>query len=242
MCDGVITARPIPAPGLILWLRADTGVELSGPTVSKWLDQSGARHDAAPRKPTEGPSVSASALHGRPALLFSGKADELHLPDGFEGFSAGLSVFAVAEPMMEPSDGWSWVFLATPARGAARVEVLLGRRRDSEQIVYSAEDIQHQPKPYVEGIVATRGFELYSALHEASGAARLFQRGTPVASGKVLVPQKTLRTRNRVGEGFKGRIAEIVLYNRSLSEIERLGVEAYLKDRYFSDGAPTEKR
>jgi hypothetical protein len=59
-------------------------------------------------------------------------------------------------------------------------------------------------------------------------------------------PRKTLRTINRVGAGLKGQLAEVLLYNRSLSELERLGVEAYLKDRYFPDGAAvapsTEKR
>jgi hypothetical protein len=48
-----------------------------------------------------------------------------------------------------------------------------------------------------------------------------------------------------VGAGLKGHVAEVLLYNRSLSELERLGVEAYLKDRYFPEAAaapPPEKR
>jgi hypothetical protein len=66
-----------------------------------------------------------------------------------------------------------------------------------------------------------------------------------VATGTVLLPRKTLRTINRVGTGLKGHLAEILLYKRNLSELERLGVEAYLHDRHFPDGAvppPPEKR
>jgi len=59
------------------------------------------------------------------------------------------------------------------------------------------------------------------------------------------VPKKRLRTQNRIGAGYKGHIAELVLYNRSLSELERLGVDAYLKSRYYPDsttGAPPEPK
>jgi len=70
---------------------------------------------------------------------------------------------------------------------------------------------------------------------------RLFKRGAAVGTGTLILPRKTLRTRNRVGAGLKGHVAEVVLYNRSLSELERLGVESYLNDRYFP-APPVEKR
>ena len=146
----------------------------------------------------------------------------------------------------EPGDPWSFLYLATAATGAGRVELFLGRRRESEQVVYTAEDLVVQRKPFVEGIAPVKGFEGISAVQEPSGAVRLYKRGMPLATGTLLLPRKTLRTRNRVGAGFKGQLAEVLLYNRSLSELERLGVEAHLKDRYFPDGsavAPsTEKR
>jgi tetratricopeptide (TPR) repeat protein len=238
--------RRIPSQGLTLWLKADAGVEVTGTSVSRWLDQSDGRHDAAPKEPSGGPRVTASAIHGRPALLFSGQDDELRLPDGFEDFSAGLSVFVIGEPQTEPGDPWSFLFLATAARGAGRIEVLLGRRRESEQVVYSAEDLLSKTQPFVAGIVPVKAFEGISAVQDPSGTARLYKRGTLLATETLLLPRKTLRTRNRVGAGFKGQLAEVLLYTRSLSELERLGVEAYLKDRYFPDGAAvapsTEKR
>ena len=62
-----------------------------------------------------------------------------------------------------------------------------------------------------------------------------------MAEGTLLLPRKIVRTRNRLGPGLKGHVAEIVLYNRSLSEMERLGVEAHLKDRYFPEAPSGEK-
>lgn len=231
--------RRIPTQGLILWLKADAGVETSGPTVTRWRDQSDSHHDAAPREPEGGPGVTASAIHGHPAVLFrGGKEDELRLPDGFEEFNAGVSVFVVGEPPTEPADPWSFVYLATAATGAAHIEILLGRRRESDQIVYSVTNLEVQRKPFVEAMPPARGFEVLSAIQEPSQNVRVFKRGQPLATGTLLLPQKILRTRNRVGSGLKGQIAEILVYKRSLSELERLGVEAYLGDRYFPAAAP----
>jgi tetratricopeptide (TPR) repeat protein len=239
-------ARRIPFQGLILWLRADTGLEVTGSSVSRWSDQSNGRHDAVPKDPAGGPLVTASAIRGRPAVLFSGMQDELRLPDGFEDFSAGLSVFVVAEPQAPSGDPWSFISLATGQAGALPIEAFLGRRRDSEAVVYSVEDLKSASPPYVKGMVPLKEFEGLGAVQDPSGTVRLYKRGLPVATGTLTLPGKTVRNRNRVGTGFKGHLAELLLYDRGLSDLERLGVEAYLKDRYFSDGAAaapaTEKR
>ena len=154
-------------------------------------------------------------------------------------------MFVVGEPPPEPSEPWSFLLLAT-GMGAGRTEAFIGRRRDVDQIVYSAEDLVPQRKPYVAGIPPAKGFEGICAIQESSGAVRLYRRGSLVASGELTLPRKILRTRNRVGVGLKGHVAEVLLYRRSLSELERLGIEAYLKDRYFPEAgaaAPTtEKR
>ncbi len=240
-------ARRIPSQALILWLKSDAGVETSGATVSKWADQSGGKHDATISKEgAVGPQLVPSAIRGHPAVGFSEKENELALPDGFEEFDAGVSVFVVGEPQTEPGDPWSFLLLATAVTGAGRIEILLGKRRELDQIVYSVEDVRSKTQPYVKGVPPAKGFEGFSAIHEPSEAVRIYKRGQPAGSGTLALPRKVLRTRNKVGSGLKGQIAEILLYKRSLSELERLGVEAYLKDRYFPDTGtpppPGEKR
>jgi tetratricopeptide (TPR) repeat protein len=238
-------ARRFPMQGLILWLKADAGLELADSSVTRWADQSDAKHDATIKERSPGPRVTASAIHGRPAVLFSGENDDLRLPDGFEDFSAGVSVFVVGETPTESREPWSFIGLATPAVGISSLRVQLGRRQESEKVVYSVEDLEVQRIPFVEGMEPAKGFEGISAIQEPSKTVRVYKRGQPVATGTVLLPRKTLRTINRVGTGLKGHLAEILLYKRNLSELERLGVEAYLHDRYFPDGAvppPPEKR
>ncbi len=239
-------ARRIPSQGLIVWLKADAGVESSGDTITRWADQSGAKNDATQKERSPGPRVAPSGFRGRPTILFNGQNDDLKLPEGFEEFNAGLSVFAVGETPTEAGSLWSFIHLGTAAVGTSGMNIFLGRRKDTEQVVFSVEDVNFQMRPFVEATPPGPGFEDLSAIQEPSKAVRVFKRGQPQASGTLLIPRKILRTINRVGAGLKGQLAEVILYKRSLSELERLGVEAYLKDRYFPDGgaAPpsTERR
>lgn len=232
----------IPMKGIVLWLKADAGVELSGDAVAKWADQSGGKRDAAPKEAAGGPKVSANAIKGLPAIQFAGGLDELRLPDGFEEFAAGLSMIVVGEPAGQVGETWSFVSLATGQAGALPIEACIGGRRESDAIVFAVEDFKSASPPWIVG-PAVKGFECLEAVQEPTGAVRLYQRGQPVANGKLTLPSKMIRTRNRVGTGFKGRLAEVLIYNRSLTDLERLGVEAYLNDRYFPKAAAApEKR
>lgn len=240
-------ARRIPSRGLILWLRADAGLDVAGSAVSRWADQSDARNDATPKeRATAAPRVTASAVRGRPAVLFGGTEDELRLPAGFDDFSAGLSVFVVGETPTDPNAPWAFIDLATAGTGTSGMKVSLGRPRDSNQVGYSVEDLEFQMRPFVEGMAPAKGFEGISAVQDPSKTVRIYKRGQPLATGTLLLPRKTVRTINRVGPGLQGHLAELLLYKRSLSELERLGVEAYLHERYFPDAGAlppsTEKR
>jgi tetratricopeptide (TPR) repeat protein len=236
--------RRIPFKGLILWLRADAGLDTAGGSITRWADQSEGRNDATLKELGIGPRVTPSAIQGRPAVLFTGANDEMRLPEGFGDFTAGLSVFVVGETPTAPGDQGSFIDLATAGTGTSGLKVLLGRRRDSERVVYSVEDLEFQRTPFVDGLAPAKGFEGISAVQEPSKAVRLFKRGQPLATGELLLPRKTVRTINRIGAGLKGHLAEILLYQRSLSELERLGVETYLNTKYFPDGGavPTSEK
>jgi len=80
---------PIDIAGISLWLKADTGVTVSGGFVTAWADQSGNGHNCS--------SPNAVVLNSGPYsnLYFDGTESEITLhPDVFNGFSA-LSLFAV---------------------------------------------------------------------------------------------------------------------------------------------------
>lgn len=65
----------------VLWLRADNGVNTTGPSVTGWLDRSGNNNNAAPPSVAARPIVVPAALNGYPVLSFDGVNDELRIPD-----------------------------------------------------------------------------------------------------------------------------------------------------------------
>src|SRR5262245_41038531 len=85
----------VPKKGLLLWLRADTGIDAPEGRVDHWLDQSGHGNDAVAFDDASRPTVQPMGLHGMPAIDFDGLDDFLVLPSGFDDFSLGLSMFAV---------------------------------------------------------------------------------------------------------------------------------------------------
>lgn len=67
----IVSSAP-PATGLKLWLKADTGVTLSGPSVTAWADQSGLGNNYAQATGGKQPTVTSSAINGLPAVTFDG--------------------------------------------------------------------------------------------------------------------------------------------------------------------------
>ncbi len=65
----------------MLWLKADTGVDATGGSVSAWTDQSGNDNSASQGNPAHQPGHQANALNGQPAVQFDGTDDYLGVAD-----------------------------------------------------------------------------------------------------------------------------------------------------------------
>jgi len=70
--------RP-PADDLVLWLRADAGVQRQGDRVVLWEDQSGRGHDATSEAATA-PTWVEEAIAGQPAVRFDGLQTSMTIP------------------------------------------------------------------------------------------------------------------------------------------------------------------
>ena len=87
-------------------------------------------------------------------------------------------------------------------------------------------------------------YELYDfMIADRYGSANVFSGGTVTSGAMALAPNTTdtqLYLGSRGTNTCFGNLAEIILYNRALSTVERMGVEAYLKTKWFSaESAPT---
>jgi hypothetical protein len=74
--EGSIGFQDIPTANLALWLKADSGVTLSGSDVSTWADQSGNGKDAT-ASGTARPTYQSSGINGMPAISFNGTTNRM---------------------------------------------------------------------------------------------------------------------------------------------------------------------
>jgi hypothetical protein len=70
-------AQTLPPSDLLLWLRADAGADTLNGTVSRWHDQSGNGNDAIQTTTSRQPLLVANILNGKPVIRFDGLDDRL---------------------------------------------------------------------------------------------------------------------------------------------------------------------
>lgn len=239
---------PKKLSGLSLWLKADAGVTLSGSNVTAWVDQSGNGNNATPVDVN--PTFNSSDLNGKPTITLSsiavGDNESLSLDSSPMGAS-GTTAFVVnyVDPDVFGSD----------ANGA-----LLGNFGSAENgshwpygltnSVYDsfATDTRKDDLGLPDGITS---WNIYS-VHSQDDDYKLFCNGIQFHSDVSNVYSNTIGgngtlyigMQNNAGTDqiFKGKVAEVVIYNRVLTTPERQQVEAYLIDKYAIDTSITTSR
>jgi uncharacterized protein (DUF2141 family) len=230
----------IPAAGLRLWLRADAGITASASgAVTAWADQSGSNNNAVQATESKAPKLVASALNGKPVLRFDGVDDYLDVAQAaslaitgdiasffvvkFDDFATFRAVWGkTAGPggnLPAPTD-----YYTVPNTGVPRlyrgdgtstslgfVDATKGVTVGSYQIVGFA-----QQGPTLTHYLAG----------QANGSGQLTaKRGD---GGKAL----KIGSREDFVTKMKGDIAELVIYDRALSDAERTQLVDYLKNKY----------
>jgi hypothetical protein len=231
------TLKDIPAQGLALWLKADSGVTTAGGAVSSWTDQSGNRREALQETATRRPLLIADAVRHRPALRFDGADDVLTTNLPVEGLS-GLTIVIVASNAKDYAGGathgenaalfwqeavdWGWVYL-TPFQ--SNVKFRFGTTQPNNL-------------PFHIRSATTAAFTLTTAVKDGP-VESLYVQGAPVEryTGKAPALKGTQPTL-QIGAGardtgFPGDIAEILVYTRALSDAERQRLERALTAKYF---------
>jgi hypothetical protein len=238
-----ITQTPLPPTGsptlsgLKMWLKADAGVNKSGNFVAEWVDQAGNAANARQIDPARQPLFIASAVNGKPAVQFDGSNDfmEFTLP------ISGLSEMTIIVVNSNKSE------LDASIYGSYRSSIFWGDQRSTTvSAVYLtplSPEIQFRfggttaYGKYVRPVKMNTRWSATTAVKQ-SGNERLYVNGTQVLSlsGKppVLsgVPNLGNLGRGFNAVGFVGQIAEVLVYNRALTDAERLEIDSYLKSKY----------
>jgi hypothetical protein len=244
-----IRASAIPLSGLSLWLKADAGVTLSGSNVTAWADQSGNGRNASPADITSYPTFNSSDLNSKPTISLSsivGETNKSLIISGNPMGALGTTAFVVnyVEPAVFPTDGEGG-----DANGALLGN--FGSATDGSHWPYGllgtasvydsfATDTRKNDLGLPTGITS---WNIYS-VHSQDNDWKIFCNGTEFYSDESNVYSNAIANSSNLRIGmqnnnpyagyqiFKGKVAEVVIYNRVLTISERQQVEAYLNTKY----------
>jgi len=211
----------IPVSGMQLWLMGDGAY---GSSLTRWADYSGLGHDAVKSPAGNAPALLSNSLNGKPVVDFTAASGQfLDLPDLFAGASAG-EVLIVLKTATTTDDNGLWNFGS--AGYLAEYPWLDGSIFDD-----FGSTVLHG------GALPAQDITQYH-VYEVSSQANLWQSwidGVPLSKSVENTvgfnPAPTLGV-DGMGTFFSGDIAEVVVYNRALTDTERSAVLSYLDHKY----------
>lgn len=221
--------------GLVLHLQAESGVAADGSgVVSQWYDQSGTGNDLDVT--TGQPLLDPEAANGRSAITFDGVDDSIGR-SGVSGLPTGHSDRSVMMVVRYHSDGWGGFVYGTnvcnQAFGLVVSQANSGVGKLSTIGWCGAND-------QISSAVGTgSGWLLHSAI-VSGDIMQQYVNGEQVGTLAHVYNTKSdlLRIGRNLGKATAVAmdVAELLVFDRALSETERFQLEQYLSDTYLSDG------
>ncbi len=227
---------PPPMDGLALWLVADDGPELYGQKISKWHDRSGNGLVLQQSVTSQQPTLMDNALGGRRVVYFDGDDDGLNVPSGFD-FSQGLSIFAMLRMDTVPAVDRCTEIMDLVGTGDSFVYFMA--------FAYFRYEADNHSSA-VDGPALAPGVPHFvSVIHSPSGTngpaqATLRQDGSVYSDGAKTFPlPKGIHFKNGLGgdidswcDQFHGYIAELLVYNRAVSYVEEMAINARMQTQW----------
>ena len=222
----------IPSIGLALWVKADTGVTANGSEqVSQWQDQSPNQLSVVQSTGSAQPTLVSSALNGNPAISFDGSSQSLGFSPGLGNLYSGFTTFAVFAPN-SPSNGSNIFHFASSEYSDFRFQANT-TYNTAEAAVVNGSTLQENAQGYNDMVSAPQE---YTVLQNGS-SLQLYKSGVSINTVSGLAQGDALGGGD-IGKGsvsgsfFNGKVGEIIVYNRPLSNAERQKVELYLANKY----------
>lgn len=221
---------PDSISGLYLWNKG-TDVTLSGADVDTFTDKSGNGRDLTVASAGDRPLFNLTGINGQPTADFNGSSHKMQWTGvSFGGdLPSGCEIFVVAQHDDDPASvaseaGW-WDCGVT---GAATLKVNTdGAIYDgfgSITRTFTGNPSADLTNAHLYNVITQSGewtSNINGVQHFTTGTNTVGWEGT---------------CRFGVGDGdsnwFKGKLAEIIIYNRKLTDPERDTVEAYVSSEY----------
>jgi hypothetical protein len=222
LIDTLVTPPPVQS-GLILDLRADAGViaDSSG-NVSGWMDQSPAGNSAFMLNPANEPQLAANQINGLPALSFNGQ-NNLGLPYNMMQNAQAGEIIGVVKVGNEP-DNFSMLWNFGTGYGTSYYGTLH----------YDDFGTSDTTAVQVETEAQINQYYIYDTSIDSTGTSIFRYNGVPLWTRTGLpVGFQPYPDLGGYGNGsLIGDIAEVMVYNRILTDQERFSIGQYLTGKY----------
>ena len=230
--DVKLDSAPVPTSGLQLWLRGDYGVTATEGKVTSWAVE-GSPLKAEAKDPAEQPSIVANAINGKPAIRFDGDHNMLEVP---------MSIDAAVVPELTVISVWS---SATADKNPLRK--LYGADDGGYDRAAGIDDRAADGSNYTvfSGSGGVTGIFTFAANttnltieNYANKKLNAWVNGA-AAKSNIAAEYDHMPDHLYIGgtghaytESWKGDLAEMLIYKRTLTDDERKKIEDYLGTKY----------
>ncbi|MDI1248811.1 MAG: hypothetical protein PSV13_08110 [Lacunisphaera sp.] len=227
--------------GLRAWFRADQGVVKDGDNkVSQWTDVSGhGIHVVQLSDPNQQPVFTAGAMNSQPALEYAQSGSALRTPGPVDVLNGGndLTVIMVAKPGVEQS-GYGSMLDFSPNEYALGWNLgPWGSPSNQVRLLWTnAERSEYGNTPLAQ--MTAGQVQVLSAVKSGTTASTylngLVQGTAEGAAGLwAAVEHLGVGCHSSGGSSYIGQIAEVLVYNRALTNNERADIEQALMAKYI---------
>ena len=221
----VLSTRPV------LHLQADSGVKTDADgRVVAWTDASGSDHSSSQNDPARRPLLVNDAAYGRPALRFDGQRRFLHL-NGQVLTSQSFAIFAVVTDRATTKSHREIFSNWNGAAGNSGSSVFLGMTgEDTVRLSDDFSGVGHVTKRNEPFLLS--GFNGPSGATVHQNDLTLASKGSPLSPRNLTTAYVIGQQGNINGEYWHGDLFELLVFNRDLSERDRLAVQRHLSEKY----------
>lgn len=225
--------------GLKMWLDADAMSLNNNDPVASWTDQSGNNNHAVQDTASYRPLFKTNILNGKPAIVFDGSNDYLTI-DGTMVVNTNYSIFAVVK--RNSSNPGSFNYYLGGTQSMMNKNLQLGWRSNTT-LTHGQYTNDYDMR--VPSYSASMPAYLITSRHSNTLGNDTYLNGSMKGLNMNNVSSARLAhlsawqgasvgryIDNTINTRFNGYVAELIIYNRYLSESERKSVETYLANKY----------
>ena len=225
---------PDTLQGLSLWLKADAGIDTIGNFVNQWNDQSSNAYNASQSTASQRPQLiyHIPLLNNYPALKFDG-SKSLSGPVITGLNNSSITLFFVISGDSYPNNELLGIFTVGTNRNFSIDRWIQNNTLlwlNNNDISFSAGNFPQSGFPD-RILTCTKNFGNASTIY-INGSLQ-GSSSNPIITGTFTNDVIYIGTENgSYGNGWKGNIAEILIYNSALSTPDKQSVENYLHNKY----------